>query len=148
MSNENKKKTVPALMSVLQKFWSWSTSLGCLVSVGHFRATNMSSTSYKAVLVTNSCPFLQRKMHHLGLSVQAVRRGYKLVLTTIIRGNIPRKLEGDVFSAPLYIPAWQSNFFVHSAFDKTALTVNLLGTRTSAGEIGSHNCFCIQITII
>lgn len=147
MSHENKKKTVLAFVSVLQEFWSWSTSVGCLVSVGHFRAWNTSSTSYKAVPVPDFCPFLLRKMHSLGLSVCS-RRGYKQVVTTIVRGGISSKLENDLFSVPVYIPAWQSNFFMHPAFDKTAPAVNLPGTRTSAEEVGSHNCFCIQISVI
>lgn len=36
---------------------------------------------------------------------------------------------------------------MHPAFVKTALTVNLAGIMV-AEEIGSHNCCCIQITII
>lgn len=65
------------------------------------------------------------------------------------RGKILRKLKGDVLFVTLYIAVWQSNFFfMHPAFVKTALTVNLPGITASAEEIGSHDCCCIQITII
>lgn len=112
-------------MSVLQKFWSWSTSVGCLVSIGHFRARNMSSTSSKA-LVTNSSPFLLQKMHPLGLSVC---RGQERIQTSCnhhgFRGNISRELDICSLVYPCLaeqllhaFSLWQNSTNCKSAWDK------------------------------
>lgn len=60
-----------------------------------------------------------------------------------------RGLKGRVLLAALYSAAEQSNlFFLQPAFAKTAVIVNLSGLKAPAGAVVSHNCSCIQITII
>lgn len=67
----------------------------------------------------------------------------------LFRGEFLRGLKGRVLLAALYSAAEQSNlFFLQPAFAKIAVTVNLSGLKGPAEAVVSHDCSCIQITII
>lgn len=138
-----RKRGLGSHICILQKLWNWGSwvcfwiSRRCLTAQKYWQGKLKGNTNRKLLLILT-----KEKVPPWDILVS--RTEMQVAYKHLFRG-----LKGRVLLAALYSAAEQSNlFFLQPAFAKIAVTVNLSGLKAPAGAVVSHNCSCIQITII